>query len=192
MQKLLYYFSIFSLLTVFGCKKDENLCGEVNCKNGAICVNDRCDCPANYTGLDCGQQITPSEIRINKVEVHRWPLQTPDGMNWDEGWCAGPLPDLFVTLTDGSGPLAKTSYVSECKEDSIYTYRDKLPVVSSNVTSFLVVSLYDNDTGFCWPSDSMGTVQAPLYFATNKFPSTLNLSREDPPIKVRVFIEYEF
>lgn len=194
MQKILYYFSILCLLTVFGCKDDEtnNPCGEINCQNGGKCENGICDCPPHFTGADCGQQITPIEIRINKIEVIQWPSQTPDGEDWDKGFCIGPLPDIFAILRDDQEELLSTAFVSESREDSIYTYQDSFPVLTTNISSELNISLFDRDTGLCLPSDSMGTVQAPLYFPTNDFPSILELSSDDPPIKVKVFVEYEF
>lgn len=194
MQKLLYYFSIVSLLLVFACKKDEdeNRCGEVNCKNGAACVDNRCDCPPNYTGLDCGQQITPSEIRIKKIQLSQWPQLSPDGEDWDESPCFGPLPDLFFTINYGNGQAAETAYFSEAKADTTYTFTDNFPLITSDVSTELSLTLQDRDTGFCFPSDTLGTVKTQLYTSTNDFPATLEFSDKSVPIKATVFLEYEF
>lgn len=194
MRKLLYCSLIFTLLGIVGCskEKDEDACNGKTCKNGSTCVDGVCDCPPNYTGSDCGTQITPSQISIERIEVKQWPPLTPNGNNWDEGWCIGSYPDIFVTLNDGSGQIVKTSFISECREDTVYNYTDSLPVVTANVNNNLMLSLYDNDTGFCFPSDSMGTVSTQIYHPDNDFPPTLELADPAKEIEVTIYIEYIF
>ena len=191
MKKLLAYFSFSLLLFLFSCEKEDE-CGGLECQNGATCVNNNCDCPPHYTGADCGQQITPTQISISKIQVSQWPQQTADGENWDESPCFGPLPDLFFTINFGNGQTAETSYYSEAKADTTYTFTDNFPLITSTVSTELSITLQDRDTGFCFPSDSLGTVKTQLYTSTNDFPKTLELSDKNVPIKATVFIEYTF
>ena len=77
MKNVLFLFFLGSSLIVFnGCDKDTSSpsqnndpCESIVCYNGGYCVNGECLCPEGYTGPDCSQQVTPTKIRITKIEV---------------------------------------------------------------------------------------------------------------------------
>jgi hypothetical protein len=169
-SKLLFGFAVTTLFltaTVFtSCEKDP--CEDVTCLNGGTCIDGECDCPEGYTGSDCGDQITPSNIRVSKISITKFPSYN-NGSDWDT-WSAGP--DIYVLIKKNSTTIHEQPTMWEDADAAQdYTYEPNSPIDLSEPTVQYTISLYDYDsTG---DNDFMGGINFYPYSSDNDFPNTL-------------------
>ena len=152
------------------CKKENpDPCEGVTCLNGGYCTNGECVCPQGYGGADCSQQITPSKIRITKIEVTRFPA-TNSGAGWD----LSSGPDIYPELSKSSYLLWRSSiYYQNADPSVIYSFEIN-PVVDLNQPNDQYsITLYDYDDFSA--SDFMGRINFTPYWSNNGFPSIINI-----------------
>jgi len=154
-------------LTLNSCKKDP--CDSTICLNGGYCANGSCVCPEGYTGADCSQQKTPTQIRISKIDVTRFP-ETDNGAGWD--LTSGP--DIYPELSKGSTTIwTSTTYYQNANPANIYSF-DLNPIVSlTSPNDRYTIRLFDYDD--LDEDDFMGGINFTPYFSTNNFPSVLTI-----------------
>lgn len=187
MKNILFLFFLGSSLIVFnGCDKDTSSpsqnndpCESIVCYNGGYCVNGECLCPDGYTGPDCSQQVTPTKIRITKIEVTDFPATDENGAGWD--LLSGA--DIYPVILKGSNVLWTSSrYFEDASPSSLYSFTVGLPFDITSPQDSYTIRLYDFDT--IDADDYMGGIIFTPYFNTNGFPSTRNLSVGDFSFKI--------
>lgn len=153
-------------LTLFSCKKDaSDLCEGVSCKNGGTCVNGDCNCPVSWTGPDCTQQKTPTNLILKNIIVTTFP-PTDNGAGWD--LTSGP--DIYVEISQNGQVLYTSGYIVNATAGVNFQTNFILP----DVTGIYVIRVYDYDDFDA--NDFMGSIQGSFYTSTNGFPSTLTVS----------------
>lgn len=156
-------------ISLNGCKKEEtDPCETTICLNDGYCVNGECVCPEGYTGVDCSQQITPTSIRLNKIDVKSFPA-TNNGAGWD----IGSGPDIYPVLVKGSNVIwESTTYFENANPSADYSFNVN-PVVNLNPNDQYSILLYDEDG--IWSDEYMGGVSFFPYSNKNNFPNVINL-----------------
>ena len=137
--------------------------------NGGYCANGQCVCPEGYTGANCSQQLTPEIIRINKIEVTRFPA-TDGGAGWDLTSGA----DIFPYLTVGSQTVwTSSNYFSNANPNLTYSFTPTPAIELTNPLSQHTITLYDYDD--LDADDFMGGIYFTPYHSSNGFPDVLIL-----------------
>jgi hypothetical protein len=161
---ILSFIIVFTVAFFNSCSKPDP-CENISCLNGGYCANGECVCPQGYRGPDCSQQITPTKIRITKIEVTRFPA-TDNGAGWD--LTSGP--DISPRILLGNtiiwnGP----NYYENATQGLVYSFTPSSAIELTNVNSQYSIDLYDYDTTSS--SDFMGGIYFYPYSSTNKFPT---------------------
>jgi len=150
-------------MTINSCKKDP--CDSTVCHNGGYCANGQCVCPQGYTGADCSQQVTPTQMRITKIEVTRFPA-TDGGAGWD--LTSGP--DIYPTLSLGSSTIwSSPTYYQNANPSNVYEFIPNPAIVLNSPISQYTIRLYDYDD--LDADDFMGGINFTPYNSTGGFPS---------------------
>ena len=163
---------LISISFLNSCDKDEptpDPCENITCLNEGVCVNGDCDCADGYSGPSCGDQITPTKIRISKIKITSFPQY--DGT---ESWDFGSGPDIYVMLYKGDTFIHEQPGLFEnadSSQDYIYTPTSYIEI--SDTTAQHGLYLYDYDSGS--DDDYMGGILFYPYNNTNGFPTTMNL-----------------
>ena len=166
------------------CRKDP--CTGIVCKNGGNCINGICNCPASYTGSDCGTEKTPSSVTISKIVLTNYPMTDGSGAGWDI--TAGP--DIFLSFNSGSSANTSNfnSGVVYDVTGGTLTYTNNFPMTISTPTSTWSVGLWDYDSPD--PDDYMGGVSFIPNNYKSGFPSTINLSVS--PVNMTLYVTRNF
>lgn len=166
---------------LFSCKKDaSDLCEGVSCKNGGNCVNGDCNCPVQWTGPDCSQQKTPTNLILNSITVSSFPPTDANGAGWD--LTSGP--DVYITISLNNQVLHTSGYVVNASQGVGFQTNFILP----DVTGIYTIRAYDYDDFDA--DDSMGGIQTSLYSSTNGFPNTLNIDCGSCVVSFSVPVSY--
>jgi len=180
----------FSFLLLFislnACSVDDPLgdkCGGVVCFNGGYCSNGDCVCPAGFSGADCSQQITPSIIRITKIEIIRFPA-TDNGAGWD--LTSGP--DLLPELRLGNTLIWEApNFIQNADPAVVQTFIPNPTIEMSSPNSEYSITLYDFDDFDA--NDFMGGINFVPYYSSNAFPSILTLDAGGS-VAFRLYLSY--
>ena len=184
---------LFIIALFFGCSKDDSSssCTPIACLNGGISTPDcGCDCPQGYTGSNCGTQVTPTNIKITKIRVKKFP-DTDNGNYWDI------LPnsdaDIYVTLQNSN--LTTIYFHPNNKPDSSSTgtnYFDFIPsapILITNPTGTFVMNIYDYE--------NVGTdtlmdycIFNNLYSSTGDFPTTKLFTNTEGTFSFELTLSY--
>jgi hypothetical protein len=144
-------------------------CYNVVCLNGGTCVNGQCNCPEGYTGADCSQQVTPSKIRVTKIEITKFPA-TDNGAGWD--LTSGP--DIYPSIYKGSTELYSPTSFNQNADPSLTYSFDVSPVLDLNdPQDQYQIELYDYDDFDA--DDFMGGIIFTPYSNNNGFPEIIDL-----------------
>ncbi len=169
-MKILFRLLFFAVLTTafVSCEKDP--CQTVTCLNGGTCVNGQCLCPEGYTGADCSQQVTPSKIRVTKIEITKFPPATDNGAGWDLTSGA----DIYPAIYKGSTELySPTNFYQNADPSLTYSF-DVSPVLDLNdPQDQYQIDLYDYDDFDA--DDFMGGIIFTPYSNNNGFPDIIDL-----------------
>lgn len=174
------------LTTVFNsCKKDP--CLNTTCLNGGTCANGQCNCPSGWSGSDCSVQVTPTKIKITKIELLKFPPTTTSGGGWDltDG------PDLFVKVLKGTTTLWENpTYYQNASQGIPYSFTPSNPIEITSPKDEYIIQLWDFDT--LDPNDLIGGIKFTPYYDTNKFPATLTLECTTCTTSYRLYFQYVF
>jgi len=155
------------------------------CENLGVCESGRCNCPDEYRGDHCKEQVTPSKIRVNSVKVTRFPA-TNQGMSWD----ATDGPDIFYKMSEEVYPLSQPEYLVENADAAIDYSFILVPFDLRYVTSPYKMELFDYE-GVGIPAQKMGELSFTPYTSENRFPTTIVLD-DGGAIAFSIEVEYIF
>lgn len=147
-------------------------CGD-SCLNDGTCVNGDCDCAVGFSGPDCSDQITPTKISIEKIELTRFPAVEQNGAGWD--LTSGP--DIFVTMSYNNVDIYNhPSTYENANASETYVFTPSINLNIENPDDKYVISLYDFDSFD--PDDFMGGIEFVPYNDENEFPEELFLDAD--------------
>ena len=154
------------------------LLGFISCKKNADET-----CPNGYTGSNCDQQITPTNIILKSIKVTSFP-PTDNGAGWD--LTSGP--DVYITISQNGNVLYTNSnaFIMNATAGVSFNTQYVLP----SVTGIYTINVYDHDDFDA--DDFMGGIIAPIYTNTTGFPETLTLSCPGCAISFLIEIGYTF
>ena len=201
MKKLLKILA-FVLLTLnfINCSSDssDDPCVPIIClNNGVSNSNCGCDCPQGYSGANCSTQITPTQIKITKIRVKKFPNLKPNGSSWDvivlPGW---ERPDIFPALF----PFQSTSvlFAGTPINDSFsygndsFDFTPTTPIVITQINQQFTLILYDDDSTTLNPNsyETMGGFNFYIYNSTVGFPTTMPLNNSTSDYGFELTLSY--
>ena len=169
-MKTIYQFSLALLTSCFffftSCS--ESNCDDTMCMNGGVCLEGTCDCPDNFTGPNCDEQVTPDKVRFRTIQVTRFPATDGDAM-WDEA----DGPDLYFRLYKGDEPLAQPiidMQNADANQDYFF-FIEIIDVRDAFAEYRLELRDYDPDDA----DDVLGEVKFTPYQSSNGFPASMIL-----------------
>jgi hypothetical protein len=172
------------------CKKDpviQDPCLNIKCQNGGTCANGLCNCTTGWSGSDCSKQVTPTKIRITKIDVLKFPATTSAGAGWDPA----DAPDIFPKVLKGTTVLwSSTDYYANALQGTIYPFTPSTSIDILAPKDEYIVELWDYDT--LDPNDYMGGIKFTPYNDTNGFPSTLTLECATCNTSYKLYLQYIF
>lgn len=153
---------LFSLLS---CQKDpqEKLCEDIICLHGGDCVNGECDCPPQYTGPSCAQEVDPIKMKVANFTLTDFPPTAAGGAGWDTFDGA----DVFLQILKAGVVLHETGYVENLTGDFEFSVNFEF----SDPTATYQISVYDYDFGLT-SDDFMGGISFTPYKPNAGFPSS--------------------
>lgn len=103
------------------------------------CKKEAQQCPKNYTGQNCEEEVTPNRIRVSRIQMTNYP-GTNSGAQWDinSQW-ADPY---FQILNGNNEVIFQSEYLNEKQPASICQWDVDL-VMQPDQTYFIV--FYDED-----------------------------------------------
>lgn len=166
MKKL---FFLAGLLALASCQKDpqEKLCEGIICNNGGVCVNGECECPPQWTGPSCSQEVTPVKMRVTYIALNSFPPTDGNGAGWDlfDG------PDVYISISRAGVVL----YNSPIYEDLTSAGFWEANFEFSDPTATYTISVYDYDDNIT-ADDPMGGINFTPYRPGQKFPTSYPVS----------------
>ena len=191
---------LITLLLIFSCSSEDSAsCEQIICYNNGTTNSDcGCDCPYNYTGIDCSEQREPNEIIITKVTVEAFPVYD-DGDYWDVDIDDDILPDVYFKIFECVDDICSTT--SEFYDSPAYYENvQALPLVfdyenivfqSFRINRPFYIQLFDLDN--LTADDEMTNPAEGLFFIyteNNSFPETLRIVGSD--FIVEMELSYNF
>jgi len=176
-------------MMINSCGSDDdvkNPCEGIVCLNDGYCANGSCVCPDGYTGSNCSQQITPSVIRIHKIEVTRFPPTKPNGGGWDTN---GTAPDIYPVIYLGETLIwSSDAMFQNAVHTETYAFTPN-PIISlASVGSQYSIVLYDYDD---FSSDEfMGGINFVPYQSNNNFPEVIILDVAGGTVAFKLYASY--
>ena len=166
MRKILF---LAALLALASCQKDpqEKLCEGIICNNGGICVNGECECPPQWTGPSCFQEVAPIKMRVTYIALTSFPLTDGTGAGWDffDG------PDVYISIWKDGVQLYKTVSYEDLTTGGFWETNYEF----SDPTATYTIRVYDYDDGIT-ADDFMGGINFTPYRTGQKFPSSYPVS----------------
>ncbi len=200
-MKKLFKITAFVLLTLnfLGCSSDssETPCTPIACLNNGVSNSDcGCDCPVGYSGINCGTQATPTQIKITKIRVKKFPSATPNGNWWDI--IPNSNADIYVTIENSNLTVIynhPTYYPdAEIIGSNYYDFIPSTPIAITNVSGQYLVNLYDydgstNDAN----NDLIGYAGlTPYSLSQVGFPSTKSITALNGTLEFEIYFTYQW
>lgn len=162
---------IISLLfgvSLLSCQKDpqEKLCEGIICDNDGECVNGACNCPPEWTGPSCAQEVAPIKMRVTKISLTDFPLTDAGGAGWDLFDGA----DVFLAIYKNGALLHETAVAEDLTTQQEWTVNFEF----SDPTATYNISVLDYDDGIT-ADDFMGGINFTPYKPGQKFPTSYTL-----------------
>jgi hypothetical protein len=201
MKKLLKI-TAFVLLTLnfLGCSSDssDDSCTPIACLNNGISnSNCGCDCPQGFTSANCSTQITPTQIKITKIRVKKFPNLKPNGSNWDvialPGW---ERPDIFPALLQSQSTSLLFAGIpindSFSYGNDTFDFTPATPIVITQVNQQFTLILYDDDSTTLNPNsfETMGGFNFYIYNSNGGFPTTIALNNSTSDYGFELTLSY--
>ena len=188
------YLSIFFLCLTFfsSCSKDENEtdpvnngCDEIDCVYGDF-INCSCYCFDGFSGYDCSDIITPSKMRITRVDL----MNYDNSQIWDDGFLSNSEPDIYFKILRGNTTLYTSGYKYNASGNTL-TYTNNMPFDINFVETLHSIKLYDqddlDDSDFLSSNDLIGTWTFTPWKGSS-FPSTVTYSSST--LEFKLYIDY--
>lgn len=135
--------------------------------NGGVCRDGTCDCPEQFTGPNCQDQVEPHKIKLRSVTVTRFPA-----LNDDVQWDVSDGPDMYFRLYDEQGPLTQPlALIENAAPNQSHIFMINT-IDLFNVTDLFTLKLLDYE-GAGVASQEMGVIHFPIYENHNGFPTTI-------------------
>lgn len=148
------------------CENSPDICQNISCFNGGYCSNGLCVCPQGYSGANCSQEVTPTQMRISRIDVIRFPA-TDNGAGWD--LTSGP--DILPTLSIGNSTIwSSPNFYENANPSSSFVFIPN-PSIAISPTTQYTIRLFDYDTSD--PNDFMGGIIFTPYINSGGFPTTV-------------------
>jgi hypothetical protein len=191
---------VIVVMLFVSCSSDsgDTPCTPIACLNGGTSTADcGCDCPEGFTGSNCSTQITPTQIKITKIRVKKFPNLRPNGSNWDvfalPGW---ERPDIFPALFPFQG--TSVLFVGTPISDSFSYGNDSFdfipttPIVITQINQQFTLILYDDDSTTINPnsSEQMGGFNFYIYDSSGGFPTTLPINNSTSSYGFELTLSY--
>lgn len=168
---LTIFITLLTLYSCNNCDKETDPCENVTCLNEGVCINGDCECEEGYTGSNCGDQITPTMVRISQIKIMSFPQYNEYGMSWDPD---GGLPDIHVKINNTYTyqlhsplePFENADYTQD------YTYNLPSFIDIVDTTEQHYIALKDDDYG---DPEHMASINFFPYINSNGFPTTMFL-----------------
>ena len=165
-MKKLFFLALLTALLSPACEKDpidiqEDLCKGVICNNGGYCVNGDCQCPPQWTGPSCAQEVAPIKMRVQTIRVKTFPPTDQNGGGWDlfDG------PDVYIAIWKDGTYL----YTSSIWEDAQPGANWAANFEFTDPTATYSISVWDYDDGIT-ADDPMGGINFTPYISGQSFP----------------------
>jgi hypothetical protein len=153
----------------------------VVCENGGECIDGLCDCPPNYTGDNCEEQITPSFLTVNGIQVSMFPIVDDNGLPWDNS----SDPDIFPEISfDGNVLYLAPNASVNADPNGVSTWIPGASFTINDIQEVHVFKLFDGD-----PNDEveeMGEVFFTPYSSENDFPEVLEFTGDSITFSLQV------
>lgn len=165
-------------------------CKKTVCYNG-YCANGDCVCETGYTGADCSVEVTPTRIKVSRIDVSGFPATDANGAGWDlnSGCDIYPIFGNNTTTTvlyDG-----RNSFEQNATPGTTYSWEFNTPINIDNPTDQHVISLYDFDDFDA--DDFMGGFTFTPYTKGEMFPSKLTIKNSTiSNLEFVLYVTYEF
>lgn len=167
MKKTLILLSIITF-AVIACQKDpqEKLCDGIICLNGGTCVNGECECPPQYTGPKCAQEVDPIKMKVSKIKITDFPPTASGGSGWDTFDGA----DVYLEILKGGVSVYESGYVENLTTDYEWTVNFEF----SDPTATYVIQVLDYDFGLT-TDDFIGGLSFTPYRPGENFPTSYSI-----------------
>lgn len=94
MKKPVLLFALGLSVLFLSCGDDEDSCTLSICLNGGNVIDCTCECPVNYEGVFCENDVPPTSMLLKSITITEWPQTDGSGNEWDEN--SGP--DIYLNF----------------------------------------------------------------------------------------------
>ena len=132
-------------------------------------------CPNHYTGSDCSEQITPSQVQITKITVTKFPPANSNGNDWNTTENYG-YADIYPVITDSTGNTVATfsnNVLDNSYYQTAYYWTPTNPIAIPYPASPYTFTLYNHNAVLS--DDNMGNAITRLYSSNNGFPASISI-----------------
>ena len=174
MRKALILSLLAAMTLATACKKEPiepppppDPCENITCFYGGVCIYGLCECPAQYTGPSCSQEVHPIKMKVTKIKLTDFPPTDAGGGGWDlfDG------PDVFLAILKNGVNLYQSGYVEDLTTDYEWTVNFEF---TAPVDTYQIKVL-DYDDGLS-TDDLLGQINFTPYKPGQKFPTSYSIS----------------
>jgi hypothetical protein len=182
---------VLLVLFLFGCSSDSTTpCVPISCLNGGTSTPEcGCTCPQGFTGINCSTQVTPSQVKITKIRVTKFP-DTNNGKYWDS--FPNSDADIYVTIKNSSSVTVFDSptYFQNATSNGVnyYDFVPTTPVIITNVLSPYFMYIYDFDA--VGSNELMDFYVFNPYSSSDGFPTTKTFTNSASTFSFQLTLEY--
>lgn len=173
MRKALILSFLAAMMLATSCKKEPiepppppDPCENITCFNGGVCINGACDCPPQYTGPACSQEVHPIKMKVGTIKLTDFPPTAAGGAGWDTFDGA----DVYITIHKAGVLIFETGYFENLTGAQNFTANFEF----SDPTATHQMSVYDYDFGIT-TDDYIGGISFTPYQSGAGFPTSYTL-----------------
>jgi hypothetical protein len=183
---------IVVVMLIVSCSSDsgDTPCVPIACLNGGTSTADcGCDCPTGFTGSNCDTQVTPTQVKITKIRVTKFP-DTNNGNYWDT--FPNSDADIYLTLENSSSVTIFDSptYFQNATSNGVnyYDFVPTTPIIITNVLSPYFMYIYDFDA--VGADELMDFYVFNPYSSSGGFPTTKTFTNSSSTFSFQLTLEY--
>jgi hypothetical protein len=189
-KKLSVIIAVFILFVSCSSDSGDTPCVPISCLNGGTSTADcGCDCPQGFIGNDCGTQVTPTQVKITKIRVTKFP-DTNNGNYWDN--FPNSDADIYVTIQNSSSVTIFDSptYFENATSNGVnyYDFVPTSPIIIANAISPYYMYIYDFDA--VGSDELMDFYVFNPYSSTGGFPTTKTFTNSASTFSFQLTLEY--